>query len=446
MTKRKVCFIGQTHLPSIWSVDDAWFEGVGHFLSINDELGLEQNVIYRESDLLKCYLAFDELFNKIEERKAYSQQEINSFGDFIYLQELSKLCSLHHLGLVLCNFEYLDGYFSEIDTVNNAILVDVNYSNAERGGAENYGIRLLANLLNGKRPRADIFFVTSYPHEIETTRRSNRENSKWWIMRSIPYVSKGEKLHLELDAFVKFFLEKVQRDIFRDLSDSLVQANQENFSHPESIERDIPENFIFKEYFLYESNRYLARESFKGLYHYNSGTLDGLGERQISLPILRKYFNFCGIHLDITTDSHSWLFLPVQPGILFLLNLLKYLSALEESQVALTINSQNDYQQATLEVPLNLNKNPEALKMAIVTGGGQATEFFRHLLACRKNTFLNSASNRDSAQKCATLWKRPEPLNFTTVYKALVDYEFTEKSLTIYWGWEGSTIHRSPLE
>src|ERR1700755_515874 len=147
MADPKFLPLGQSGLATVWSVDDAWFEGSGHDWgdSLDDEIGLEGT---------KSLEAL--------EQKMVSVPGITLNGDARYLLHLTELCIARRCNLILCNFEYFEEKFAKANNAGNAVLLDVNYTKAAEQQSE-YGVHLLARSLQGKRFRGDVFFVTSSP-------------------------------------------------------------------------------------------------------------------------------------------------------------------------------------------------------------------------------------------------------------------------------------------
>lgn len=147
MADPKMQFFGQIGMPTVWSVDDAWFEGANDY-----------------SPVIPDVIALEKGDSSVEELKCTIEKKENDavpWGDLLLLKHLVSLSFEYKFNLVLCNFEYFEKNFIEAINPRNAVLMDINYDKAEQD-KNNYGVHLLAKVLQGNRPNGDVFFVTSY--------------------------------------------------------------------------------------------------------------------------------------------------------------------------------------------------------------------------------------------------------------------------------------------
>ena len=472
------CFIGKQTTRTIWSVDDAWFEGSSsddftaqaneQNYSIADyELGVsfvDSNSTTKNEDTrllnnsIESSLTWDQTRNKIKVREASSEPIILQ-GEWLYFKTLFRLCYSHQIQLVLCNFEYLEQAFHICNRTNNAILVDIQYDKAPPDySAQYYGIDLIAQLLNGQRNYADIFFVTSFQNTIRERIEQNENSSIWWVMRTLPFVSKSyhdadtKNLEQELNRFFNYYTEGAKLSLnqsIEELWNYLVECHLEDFTHPFLFD-DIPENFFLKEYFNPWNDDHA--ESFKAIYRYEDPpTLPRpKGVRKILIDILKSHLDYLKIKINITKNvppDNNYLKLPVQPGMLFFINLLYFLHRLNEKRehvIDLEIDNSGTQGIATLRIPLNPEKNPEALKQSVVTGNRKTMEAFRSLVACKellqftseegKTLTLVSDDFRDKTNSLIKTWQANKLVDgHERIYYQLIDYKFEGHNLFLSW-------------
>jgi hypothetical protein len=181
------CEIGEKSILKLWAVDDAWFDGIEDKPSINFELSLEETE------------TFDSLKKKFSDREYLNEEtgEVALIGDFDYLCFLCDLCSSEQIQLILCSFDYFRQEFAKVDQLSNIIFLDVKYDNCgDPMISDIYGIKLIVDLLESRKPNADIFFITGYPSRVQPILQEN----KWDIyvgITSIRAIAKSSKEALE---------------------------------------------------------------------------------------------------------------------------------------------------------------------------------------------------------------------------------------------------------
>ncbi len=426
MAKEKKSTLSSKNLyrPQIWSVDDAWFEGgLDSVPSIDSYLNLED--IHTVESLVTT-------IEKLEKHVA----EVGSGwpaaeADMQYLKQLATICQKHDFSLLLCNFEYFDTHFNSANVQRSAILLDVNYYQGTLYETQGYGAHLLAEKLSGLRPRADIFFVTAEPETLRNLTSSKAGNAKWWPVRTVPFVNKGDRLDAELQAFADYFEQGLRREPLKEFAQALLRAQTEGFSHPETFDltkkknRCVPEDFLLREsFFPYQD---LEIESVKALYDYPSGTINGEGTRRISVKIFAEHLRLGNIKVVQSGDSKFRL--PVQPGILFIMHLVKFFQDWDADEIELSVNNQGTTGEASINIPV---QRPEVLEEALFTGGGKSTESLRGLLACKKDIFIDVLPE---GIEQASKWTKPEPISSsrTKVYRRVVQQSFTTNAIKLSW-------------
>jgi len=468
MTEPRACFIGEETNKTIWSVDDAWFEGGASEVNAIAayEIGIArvngrhtQKIVFGIGT--EYELSWDEMQTKIEARQQHSQ-EIVLAGDWLYFRSLYQLCFQHKIKLVICNFEYLEKTFDRANRKNNAILIDIQYDQAPKDfSAQHYGIELIANLLDGFRSRADLFFVTGYSDTLQKKIEENKNDPKWWVLRTLPYVSKAQyereitNLETELKCFFAYFTQGIQTSLnqfIEELWNPLIESHVNIFSHPSSLS-DIPQDFFLKECFTpWTCDRI---ESFKAIYHYEMPQLypKARGSRKLLIDILQKHLDYLKIKINIVNkkpETTNYVKLPVQPGMLFFINLFYFLHRLDENEehtIDFEIDNSGLEGKATLRIPLDPEKNPQALKESVITGNRKTMEAFRSLLACKELLKFTSDSGKtlnlisdhliDEASELVKTWKTNKLVSeHDRIYYQLIDYEFINHDLLLSWTYD----------
>jgi hypothetical protein len=115
----------------------------------------------------------------------------HSLGDLVYLQYLAELCLQHRFCLSLCNFEYAESSFGDLNQTGQAALFDLHYAKVRD---KDYGPKLLAAKLNGSKPKADFFIVTGFGSTYQELLSRHNHDPKWWTLKKWvnPIVAKGD--------------------------------------------------------------------------------------------------------------------------------------------------------------------------------------------------------------------------------------------------------------
>lgn len=222
--------------------------------------------------------------------------------------------------------------------------------------------------------------------------------------------------------FFKYFLQKFDRNPIKIFSLALYRAR--DFSHPQSDGSDIPNDFLLREVFIGNPKNY-GIESFKALYYYDKDTRDGKGDRKMSVNVFKNHLEYAGIQVHVQSECKEKFFLlPIQPGMLFVLCLIKLLHELE-------VNSFNlEFINNCTKIAISLT-HPEIFKAAVLTGGGTSVEAFRSLLACKKDVFVNHVGS-SQGENIAAKWSKPEPLS-PRIFAPLLEYKVEGSKLLLSW-------------
>jgi len=159
---------------TIWSVDDEWFEG--HMGSSNQTTGIIPALFGTSPPEVA---SFGEIAQKL--RSSTGSNVILSPNDVKTMKDLVKFCrkQTFSVDLCFCNFQYFSKNFSLLDSPFNLLLVDINYTNMR--DPECFGVKLVAELLKGRRPTAEIAFLTGRDKRpIEYARDRLTGDPSWW--------------------------------------------------------------------------------------------------------------------------------------------------------------------------------------------------------------------------------------------------------------------------
>ena len=421
------CIIGEGNRFAIWAVDDAWFEGSEDNAPICFEINLEEKETF---DSLNKKISFRDKDNK-------ESGKVGLIGDFKYLKLLLKMCSEKGIQLILCNFEYFEENFNKINESHNAVLLDVSYEKYNDSTISNsYGIHLIVQLLGMGKPQAEIFFVTGYPIKVKETLDYNQWDNDWRI-RNFLCTSKTNP-ERDLQSLFKSFSKIDYTEYLETFSRSLKLSNQDSFSHPNDSKINIPSNFLLYDNFTNDE------ESFKSLYYYDEKTSHGKGDRNLSLSIFINHLKYACIDVVNNKSETDIVRLPIQPGILFLICFVEFIYSLNIKSIT-QISIQAGLDKCVIEIPLNKDK-ALVFKEAISTGGGQLTECFRSLIACKKDV-LQKYLNYDSIIEISSKWTYPKLLSEvgSKIYKQLIEFKFDlERNILILsWKYQDKIPSRS---
>ena len=449
MVELKQVSFGSESWASVWSIDDAWFEGFG---------AVNSGSIEEEIKLTACNSNYDQLLAAIDERTTKSEVygEVKLKTEIEYLRVLAQLCKENNLRLRLCNFEYFEtNYDEEINWGKTAVLLDVNYANFQRSDkksssgelftANDYGVFLLAKMLDGERSRAEIFFVTSFGGTVEKVLVDHRKTEKWWLLRTIPVISKasmeiteGISLQDELSYFVKHFKQGIERDPIKEFSQALIYAQSENLSHPEPADMSlmIPSWFPLRDAFLKDVVD--GSDSFKALYHVEGGA-SRKGKRNLLTFIFKRHLEYSGVKLSTREANFR---LPVNPGMLFILCLLDLHRTLgvNDESLQLEIEQNGNRGLARMEIPLRSDESTkfESAYYCRDKRRGAAVSALRRLLACKLDVVQGSLGKRNPvSQTLATEWGVEEYVS-EDLYPLLMQLAITNRSIVLTWEFETS--------
>ena len=241
----------RTWAPLVCSVDDCWFEGSELVLPVVETMPF----------LGGLHSASDSLSALRDALNANPSAGID--GDGNYLRMLAELCCKAGFHLELCNFEGLEQHWSELNAQGTAVLLDVNYHKAEDGLSSEYGLRLIQRLLKGTRPFADVFVITGNPPGFQETLANHADDPDWWLVRTLPVVSKTDaaQLSTDLNCFSAYFSAGNAESPVTSLLRSVVWAYETAFdwAHPDRFS-EVPGYLPLRR--LYEQDE----ESIKALF------------------------------------------------------------------------------------------------------------------------------------------------------------------------------------
>jgi len=138
----------------------------------------------------------------------------NDRGDAAYLRYLVQLCINHKFRLLLCNFEYAEAEFNQLNTTGKAVLWDVFYANE---GDQHYGAKALVGSLRNRKLNADMFFVTGVQHTLDELKEKHTE-PEWRVLDKIsPILAKGREnlMRQKLEQFAADFSGRAGLDRFQ---------------------------------------------------------------------------------------------------------------------------------------------------------------------------------------------------------------------------------------
>lgn len=440
----------------IWAVDNAWFDSHGeHNVSLDDLLlhkigkrGLSKAATLGE---LKQALEAGQLKNVVN-------------GDSEYLYALVDLCIQNNLQLGLCNFSCFRDRFSLLNQPGAAILLDVNCPAGYTSDypPDGYGVYLLHKVLGGTRPQADIFLVTGYPTLAQDLIRTKRYDPEWWPLSGIQIVDKtDERIKDSLEAFVQYFVQGLERDPFVKLARGLIDARLlgKSKTHPNTTE-DLPEKvkgLPLAESFtrLEEVKETLGLSSFKALYHSRdyheaesvffgavgaAGSAQGTqpsgdsgfpsGEDKIASASLVEHCNFLGV--DLVAENCDELYLPIQPGLVFILYFCAFIKALERERpkVQLSCAESQNGRRGRLFVPLSDTGGLQAAVYGSEKMGGP-TLWLKRTLTGRGEWVFELAKTHNVNHHIP--WKCPQPVGRT--FPLMVQPTFMKDGIELVWEW-----------
>lgn len=412
------CSIGEESTFKVWTVDDAWFDGLEKEPSISFEIGLEN---------IETFSSFKQ---KVSSREAYNEgfAPVGLDSDFEYLKTLVNMCSERRMQLILCSFEYFKENFNEIDIPSNVVLLDVAYPKYNDVSIrETYGINLIVELLKRNKPQAEICFVTSLgQYKIEKILGTNgwQIRKLKTLLKSVLEDSKNSILLSALNSLFDSLNLINYNEVLKIFAQNLTRSHKDKFAHPINSDIYIPSDFLFKNKFINDE------ESFKSLYYYDKNTTTGKGDREISLKVFIAHLEYSSIVVN-STDLDQIIKLPVQPGILLVMWLTRFIHSLNYPSIS-QITIQSTFNQCCIEIPLDKNKAYTFCE-ATHTGGGTLTKCLQGLIACKKDIFRENI-DESSFLEVSNKWIYPKclPHSKSEIYARLLEYEFDlEKSILI---------------
>jgi hypothetical protein len=236
-----------------------------------------------------------------------------------------------------------------------------------------------------------------------------------------------DRLRIELKGFVHYFAQGISKEIVREFTLALLEANELGIDHPESLEA-LPGGFLFKEAYIAEGKTGL--ESFKSMHHF-----DQRGPRAVSAAIFRQYLRHAQIQAKVS--GGAFLRPPYAPGLIFVIWLVALLKDLHVSDISLRIDSEGPRCRCLLTIPLV--PSATGFHMALLSGGGQSTKYFKALMIGEKQIgeFLRDADARSKWISVLEGWARSAEARPATIIEPLVDQcEFGHDSVIVEWFFE----------
>lgn len=401
--------------PCVCSVDDAWFEGGKDYEALFAQF--ELGGIHKQSKSLSRLLEI------LETRPA-----LMGTGDAQYLKAVADQCSKHGFKLFLCNFEGLRAHWNELNCKGTSILLDLNYEKCPEGEvAQQHGLHLIHELLDGQRPYADVFIVTGAPKTFHDKLAEQDLDSSWWPIRSFPVVSKATTtiLQHDLECFTTYFKQGNRGSPIAELLRILVRPDLKEWSHPAKFDW-VPRDLPFRS--LYEDNL----SAIKALFHHQQQYTDR-ADYFIPASVLASLLSTSGFRVLSPPKGPLEIRLPLAPfGILWVAQVWDFLYWLTEQKKAdqdgnLQINEKGF---VSILVPLN----PQFLSGFMAALNGER----RRGYASQALEALKNLEFRDGMLVCLREDERPrvrECLDQVT-FKDKQNYTIdctTDSSVTIRW-------------
>jgi hypothetical protein len=406
---------------TIWCVDDAWFNITG---PRDNPYSLHE----RLEDCWEDLRTLDDLIGALEKPDA----EMSQNPTLTYLYELAKICKQEEFSIRLCSFEEFPKHFPYLNARWNACLIDVMY---EEKNDNYYGIDMIRDCLNGRRPLCDIFFVTSHSGIVHERLTQMSRDALWWPLRTIPVVEKPtsvgpgatELLKSELTTFSRYFASGLEYGQLRELLLALLESN----GHPyESSElSSLPESFPLLTEFKQNFDENL--DSLKALcYRSKNEHREWRARYSIKTSVLAALLHELGVELRV--ENLSSVKLPFGPGIIFIIYLVAFLRAAQVGSILLSRRLNSGPVAYELRVEL---RDPLAFRARFFGGGrGDATEKLRDLLRCRGDLLID----KFAVSKNPDLVNWHDPYRYSEVLgrwvrEIVAEVEFSDRSLILWW-------------
>jgi len=423
----KSLFVGPEDKLRLYIVDDTWFEGD------DGNSGIISNILQIQN---KSLATFDEIKNIIQEKKRINKK-IAYNPDLCILMHLTAWFSNKCLSLCFCNFEYFGENFHDMNKSEITVYLDINYSYLGLEGM-NYGVRALYDILVDNCidiPKATFVFYSSSPNKVNDFIESRIKVGDTKYLRIKRLLVYGKifptndqeinKFYAELDATFSHALD--DSNYLAHISEFAQNITNSNFyiDLPEAPEKpkanaaekgknkahivtfkDIPSSLCLRDAF--GSTTYGdPAESYKALYLYEDidRKMRGKGHRPITFEILEKHMSYLGITVSFNPVKCE-IKLPVQPGMVFLINLKAFIDKIVENENYSKRDKDkidsNPKRRVAISALTNDSSNIVCVSMEFYLENahdfkhsfyarkdcGDLVSAFKDLLTCSKNTFV----------------------------------------------------------
>ena len=391
------CFhIGNPKRAKVVLIDEAWFSPDRAEYAAFVAANFSNDGATDTAALLRASSAASHL-------RDASQYANDSFAlDLDLLSRLLGRCE-GRFELIVGGFDFLEERFrQELDHPETAVLVSLGPEESRLAGLNPQGPRLVADILQGRRPRSEMLFITGRPGALaryfdrawqtEIEAGSHREVfARLWMLRTFPIVVKApELLDRHLDGFFHYFNQRFEQDVLPVLARALLMAQTvragcgpgDDPAHLDRLDalcdwEQIQGPFPLRDLFLCDESPPVsiaaARiESFKALFSCNTAA-----SYEVHLSVLQALLRRVGVQLGISGRRQGDRFaLPTKPGVLFCLGLIRFLQAMGEPPEGITITIKPHT--VRLAIPL---KQCDVFLAAIATRlSGEVTACFREWL------------------------------------------------------------------
>jgi len=261
----------------------------------------------------------------IREKMVDALRDSESPSEIELLSRAIDLAFDEKVGLEVRSFESFEADFDSLNRPDRLILIDVNNRAAGEQQAEIYGVELLFRLSAGK-PKARAAFVSLYPniarHIDERRKRSRSDLDKfraWVKIAGIPFVSKDPPE--EAIAEIRNLLQDVVplKSFATEIAEFVVHNPEAHWDLSRIRESKVP-----------LAEHFADAESFKALYYWKaSDEMIVPGQYRILPQELRRHLSIGGFSLDTTQIGDGGIFLPTQPGVVFLEGLMSLLASIQ---------------------------------------------------------------------------------------------------------------------
>jgi len=242
------------------------------------------------------------------------------------------------------------------------------------------------------------------------------------------------------------FYENLKEPHYVTLAKELIKARFTNFDfssgcHPTGFQQVPPDSL-----YLDEFKKKGGRESYKALYYIAPSDIEKIkadnfdhkqmDRRFIRVNTMKKIFEE-KIKLSTKLEADERVQLPMAPGMLFIICLVEFCEEMRIEEIELYWQA-NDERQGSVVMEMGLKDSVRFKHGIFTSSGGKGIELFRKLLACRSETVLNNA-NEKQREEILFHWP-PQPLpegteGHSTIYPRIIDWEITKSSgkLKLWW-------------